>query len=65
MNSRSLFIKVSHQPVVLRDTPFTDVGNKPHMTEVNIFIHVGIEFRLLLRSGAVIIKSRVDLFKNK
>jgi hypothetical protein len=65
MDSRSLAIKISHQPVVLRDAPFTNVGKKSHMTKVNVFIHVGIELHLLVHASALIIKRRVDLFKNK
>jgi hypothetical protein len=43
--------------VVLGDASLPNVRKKCHVAEVYIFVHVSIEFRLLDRSTAVVIKS--------
>ena len=43
--------------MVLCDASFPNVGKKPHVPKVYIFIHICVEFRLPEDPSAMVIKS--------
>ena len=65
MDSRGLGIQISHHTVVFRDAPFLNVWKKPCMAKVYVFIQISIELRPSADPGAIVIKSWVDLSRNK
>lgn len=51
--------------MVLCDASFPNVGKKPHVPKVDIFVHIRVEFRLPEDTSAMVIKSWVYLLDNK
>ena len=61
MNLRGLGVKIGHQSMILRGTPFLNVSQKCHMTNVNIFVEVSVKLPPPADSCGIIIEGRMNL----